>query len=463
MHPKNKTAQRPCLTRADLPELKKAERAQLFSALGSFETADLADPAFIRQCLVLLDPTRIPDLAEAQANGDWDQAAQLVHRTCLPPQSAQKQAPGTSPTDAVTRQADAVLANRFSFYEETWQLPADIDWDANPGTAHWGHDLNRFSYLNPLTHAWRKTRDTRYSRKAIDLILDWISKTDAAQCFQGTPYVWGSYLNNAIHCAAWCRCLSQLPPSTITPLELLRVLKSLQEQLAYLEIVTHNHQGNWPTIGCQGMIQCLAIFPVLRDHNRFVTHAIDTMTDQISRQLLPDGVQDELTPHYHRCVVNNILSMLRSLKKLKREPDAELLQTLRKMVHYIQQTTMPDGSKQAAFNDSDPGCPGKIRNQLEALGLEPFLSSPEQIGPEFFPYAGTAFLRQRADQGDLYLAFDAGPFGRSHQHEDKLGFWLFAFGRNLLVDPGRHLYDHSEKSFYAYLKSTHARPLHDSP
>ena len=56
-----------------------------------------------------------------------------------------------------------------------------------------------------------------------------------------------------------------------------------------------------------------------------------------------------------------------------------------------------------------------------------------RLGPECFPYAGVALLRQRQDCGDLYLAFDAGPYGRSHQHEDRLGLWLFAYGRNLLA------------------------------
>jgi hypothetical protein len=58
-----------------------------------------------------------------------------------------------------------------------------------------------------------------------------------------------------------------------------------------------------------------------------------------------------------------------------------------------------------------------------------------------------AFLCQRQDREDRYLAFDAGPYGRSHQHEDKPGFWLFAYGRNFLVDPGRHLDDNSAQSY----------------
>lgn len=117
---------------------------------------------------------------------------------------------------------------------------------------------------------------------------------------------------------------------------------------------------------------------------------------------------------------------------------------------------MPDGSKQLAFNDSDPAAVPRLREQLGALGLADFLLPPEELGPQVFPYAGVAFLRQRADYGDLYLAFDAGPFGRSHQHEDKLGFWLFAYGRSFLVDPGRHLYDQSAVSYRDHLRSTRA-------
>ena len=447
-------AARPLLSRTDLRQLKTHDRARVFSALGSFDDRGLAEDMFVLRALDLLDPRRVPGLAEARAAGDARKAVDLVFRACRGKASTSAKQAISSTALAV---ADDALGNRFSFYGEKYQLPASIDWDANPGTAHWGHDLNRFSYLDALTGAYLASGDTRYSRKAVELILDWIAKCDVAECFKGTRYAWGSYLNNAIHCHAWCQCLTTLiAREQITPVELLRVLKSVHDQLAYLEIVTNGHAGNWPTIGCQGMLACVTAFPVLRDAGRFTDYCLRTMKSQIADQVLPDGVQDELTPHYHRVVVGNLLSVIRSLRVLGRELDSETLATLRKMVHYVQQTTVPDGSKQAAFNDSDPGTPGDIRRSLREFGLAELSSPPERLGPEAFPYAGVALLRQRQDQGDLYLAFDAGPYGRGHQHEDKLGFWLFAYGRNLLVDPGRHLYDGSARSYYGYLKSTAA-------
>jgi len=445
---------RPLLSRSDLPKLQQAGRAEVFATLGSFDDRGLSESEFALRALALLDARRIPGLAEARAAGSVAGALDAVFRAC----QTSAHAPASPPVSPATRDmADAVLENRFSFYGEVHQLPAVIDWDANPGTAHWGHDLNRFGYLWPLTQAYLAAGDERYSRKAIGLILDWIARSDPARCFAGSPYVWGSYLNNAIHAQAWCQSLKPLVArGQITPAELLRVLKSLHDQLAYLETVTNGHAGNWPTIGCQAMLDCLAAFPLFRDTDRFTDYSAAALCRQIADQVLPDGVQDELTPHYHRVVVSNLLSAARSLRALGRDLDPVTLATLRRMVHYSQQTTMPDGSRQVAFNDSDPGTPGNFRPALAGLKLQDLWSPPERLGPEVFPYAGVAFLRQRQDRGDLYLAFDAGPYGRGHQHEDKLGLWLFAYGRSLLVDPGRHLYDHSAQSYYGYLKSTAA-------
>ena len=439
--------------RKDLEELKTCSREQVLHVFGSFEDRGLDDNAFAIALVDLLNPAVIPGLSQAVVGRDSQGIATAIFEAC---KSDSLSALPTADNESL-RLAEDVLLHRFKFYTETHQLSEDIDWDYNPGTAHWGHDLNRFSYLSLLTRAYFTTEDERFGRKAVDLILDWIAKCDIGQCFGGTPYVFGSYLNNTIHCAAWAHCVQALLfAGQVKPFELLRILKSLHDQMAYLEVVTNGHQGNWPTIGCQGILQVLAIFPVFRDTERFINYCIGTLAEQVDEQILPDGVQDELTPHYHAVVINNLLTSSESLHKLNRTLEPDTLDILRKMVHYQQQTVVPDGSAQIAFNDSDPESVPHVVSRLEALGLGDYLLPPEKLGSEFFPYAGVAFLRQRACDGDLYLALDGGPYGRSHQHEDKLGFWLHAYGRNFIVDPGRHLYDHSEVSYFSYLKSTRA-------
>lgn len=431
--------------RNDLDELRTLDRRQILTILGSFEDEGITDGDFVKGMCGLLSPQLdLPDSADPDVIGRavlamWPRPSKTL----------------AAPDEGMMAIARGALEHRFTFYDEEHQLPEQIDWDANPGTAHWGHDLNRFNFLMPLIRAHQSTDEPIYARKAIDLILDWIDKCEIERCFAGTPYVFGSYLNNAIHIQAWVSCLQPLlDTGLLTGREALTIIKSIQEQIAYLEIVTNGHGGNWPTIGCQGILATLAALPPLRDTDRFIDYCIDALATQIDDQILPDGVQDELTPHYHTVVVRNLLTAAESLQTLGRELQPRTLDALRRMIHYQEQAIVPDRSAQVAFNDSDPEVVPDLAGCLSQLGLQDAI--PVDPGPEVFPYAGVTFLRQPPSAGDLYLAFDGGPFGRGHQHEDKLGFWLYAYGRNLIVDPGRHLYDQSAASYLPYLRSTRA-------
>ena len=451
--------ERPRYSRADLPALKGRAKDEIFDILGSFNDGDLDETGFILATADLVDPARVPGLAEAKAAADWEAIGASILAACkkVSASTVDKEPPSGIAVHLKHTVADEILENRFTFYGEAHRLMDDFSWEENPGTAHWGHDLNRFSYLHGLTRAHAETGEDRYARKAIDLMLDWAAKCQMEKCFEGTPYMFGSYLNNTIHCSVWARCLETLiPKGVVQPVELLRLLKSLHDQIGYLEVVTNGHAGNWPTIGCQGVLATLATLPVFRDMDRFTAYFIKTLATQVEEQILPDGVQDELTPHYHAVVVNNILTCAESVNELGLSLEQRTLDTLHKMVRYQEQTVVPDRSAQVAFNDGDPEAVPNVADRLRKVGLDEYVSPVDTLGPEAFPYAGVALLRQRATVGDLYMAFDGGPFGRSHQHEDKLGFWLHAYGHNFLVDPGRHLYDRTEVSFLPYLVTTHA-------
>lgn len=441
--------------RRDLEELKRFDRDEVLAALGSFDERGLGRDDFVLRAAELLDAGRVSGLEGARREGDVERVLDVVYRACLERGELQPKTLAEGPHQG--KRAEDVIAHRFEFYGEVHALPEDIDWDFNPGTGHWGHDLNRFSFLGPLVRVCVGEGQERFGRKAVELMLDWVDKADFGRAFVGTPYVFGSYLNEAIHCEIWCQSLRRLlPVGMVEPLEMLRILKSLHDQVAYLEIATRDHAGNWPTIGCRGMLSVLAAFPLFRDTDRFASYCVEGLAAQIEEQVLPDGVQDELTPHYHRVVVANLVSAAGSLRGLGLGLEERTVEQLGRMLHYLQQTVMPDGSAQVAFNDSDPTSVPDISGMAKEAGLEDALVADEELGPERFPYAGVALLRQRADRGDLFLAFDGGPFGRSHQHEDKLGFWLFAYGRSFLVDPGRHLYDSSSVSYRDYLTSTRA-------
>jgi hypothetical protein len=291
-----------------------------------------------------------------------------------------------------------------------------------------------------------------------------VAQNDVADAFppDRVPYAFASYLNIAIHLEAWAETLGSLlpvEPKLLSPLEFLRIAKSIHDQLWYLDFVIPETHGNWVTIGTRGQLGTLAFFAEMAAARPLCETALSRLGETLRDQVLPDGVQDELTPHYHYCVVNNINLVLNVEAYLPVPVPEDIRILFRGMLGYLRQTATPDG-KHLAFNDSDPYCGADVRKLLATpqscavLGAE----ADEETKSRLYPYAGVVFLREGSRFGskELYLAFDGGPFGRSHQHEDKLSFWLSAYGRSLIVDPGRHLYDWSEASFFPYLCSTKA-------
>jgi len=75
-------AERPLLSRGNLSRLRTLDRAQVFRTLGSFDDRGMSDEAFIRRAVDLVDPQRVPGLAQARAAGDWDLALAAVYRVC---------------------------------------------------------------------------------------------------------------------------------------------------------------------------------------------------------------------------------------------------------------------------------------------------------------------------------------------------------------------------------------------
>ena len=56
---------------------------------------------------------------------------------------------------------------------------------------------------------------------------------------------------------------------------------------------------------------------------------------------------------------------------------------------------------------------------------------------------------------------DAAPFGRGHQHEDKLNLLIYAQGKYLLTEGGNYAYDDSEMRRYCLSSRAHNTVLVD--
>jgi hypothetical protein len=442
-------------------------RHEIFDQLRSFDHQGLDAAAFERAALALLDPAVI-DVADAAA----------LHEHFLrrdpPVDEPTPLNPLTLPDDFM-RKADQVLDNVFEFYGERHALGSDIDWTKNPGNDHWIHDLSRFHDLAALVEASRQTGDDRYVRKAAALTLDWVVKNDVCEswfwrgedAWKGPPGPWRSYLNIAIHCQRWAAHWGAMVPFW-TPHEMLLVLKAIHDQLAYLERIIPTMANNWMVIGSDGMLGTAVRLPELRDAGRFIGYAWKTLAAEAERQILPDGVQFELTQCYHHCVLRLLLNSANLSRGAGISVPGGVDATINAMIDYLMQNVTPDGLA-VAFNDSDPGAgsgfrgllarEGRRRDRADWLyvGTQGDGGTPPAVRSQAFEHGGVYVMRTGWGRDATFLAFDGGPWGRSHQHDDRLGFWLAALGRSFLIDPGRYLYDANNPfSRQNYLNTTRA-------
>lgn len=344
-----------------------------------------------------------------------------------------------------------LIRRKFSFYGETCQLPGDIDWETNPGTPHWGHDLNRFGFL-VLYEAGKEQQ----ARAMEQLIVDWIVKNGHVKKSR-SAYAWQNLLNIGIRIENWWRFLTIRTAEgqcSFSQSEWHLVRNSVFRQLLILlrMIDERGYESNWALIGLRAALYILYATPGIPFQERLLRIAWRGLEKAAGRQILPDGAQQELSPHYH-WVALELFASCRTMARLAQRSDYMFWtdKTIIAMARFLDALTLPDGGI-IAFGDSDFDYGPRIKQFLDGLKKELPSIATEPVS--VFPYAGLAIARNK--QHGHVLGFDAGPHGTGHQHEDALSFWLTAFGEHFVVDPGRYLYDHSDDSMYNHLRSTAA-------
>jgi len=229
------------------------------------------------------------------------------------------------------------------------------------------------------------------------------------------------------------------------------MVNSMRDQAEYLDKYP-TVGGNWLFREGYGEFTMGVLFPEFRRAEAWRNNAINRIQEVYSDMIYPDGVEVQLTPHYH----NGAIDLSKDVLKLARLNDANLpknyVETLEKMFAVDMWAMNPSGFV-PPFNDSmyegsaywlekgialypnredfryivSKGAEGKLPGKLSLL----------------YPWAGWAIMRTGWDLKSLYMMLDCGPFGSGHQHEDKLSFVLNAYGSELIFDAGIYVYDTS--------------------
>jgi hypothetical protein len=298
-----------------------------------------------------------------------------------------------------------------------------VDWLCNPSAdIEWHIALHKMYHAPGLVQAFLDSGDERYLMLWQDHLLGWINVIEpgfiaadvTGRRIQNWVYALSLYLTGD--------CLA-IDHSFVGQVEL-----SLGEQIAWLRDNLHpsrNHRT----------LELFAIFigSLWLQSDNGIAFALDALADNAEADFLSDGVHVELSSHYHCIVLRNFIDVIELAQDNDIAVPERLLQIIEKARYFARALHKPDGHI-PMLGDADTG------DYRAMLGVGPTIG---RIA--LFPDAGYVFLRDAAavagNPDGQYLVFDFGPLGAgNHGHLDCHSFELAAFGRSLIVDPGRYTY-----------------------
>jgi len=346
---------------------------------------------------------------------------------------------------------DALVGGRFELNGETHEPPEPLDWLRNPSAdLEWHIMLHKFYYAVGLGLAYRESGDPRYLERWIGLVSSWIEQVPVGFI---AADVTGRRVQNWIYAFH----LFVVEGGATLPAEFLaRFLASIDEQVRHL-CANLAPERNHRTLALYAIFLAGVVFPELRGAAHWRRFALDELVLNIERDLQDDGVQCEQSTDYHHIVLRNYLcaKRLAGLNGIAVPARMDLL--IDRALDFALHACRPDGIV-PAFSDGD-AC--SHRDVLEAghalCGRDDLLyvasagghGSPPAHRSAAFVQSGYVVMRSGWGEREPYaderwLMYDCGPIGRgNHGHLDLHSFECAAYGRALVVDPGRYSYDES--------------------
>lgn len=352
-----------------------------------------------------------------------------------------------------------VLRDTFCFYHVEATVPRRADggldwaWNGPAGDREWGWALNRHQFLLTLARAYRETGRQTYLEALDHLFQDWIRANPVPEPCGPTPQ-WRA-LEAALRLSnAWIETFFLLRDSPgLAPATRLLVLSSIPEHVA----VIRGHlapRGNIRVMHLVAILFASAFFPEFRASAQWAREAgVELECELLERQVYPDGVQKELTQHYHHVALAHFEDALGLAPALPLSFSPAYRARVELMWEYLARTIRPDGTG-LLNNDSDLDAwrPLLVR-KAERYGRPEWAwmatggtrgswpaNERERDHVAVYPHAGQLVVRDGWHPRANWAFFDFGPFGTGHLHRDRLHLSVVVHGRPVLVDAGRYTY-----------------------
>jgi len=365
------------------------------------------------------------------------------------------------------RTAWQAMNRDFTVCGVRYRFPGEIDWNHNPtynNYCEWPWQFARHYFLPDLAAYYRATEDPQAAICFTNLVGGFIDR--ALPPSPGTsPYDTKSWrtLDAGLRATMWMGSWPAFEKAPqVTPAFRAKFVRSLRDHIARLRPCrTYN---NWRVMELGGLVEIVLRFPELDPDGAILRGAEDEYRNILATQLHPDGFSFELSPGYHGILPDVFCALADRYRAAGRLPPADLEKGLELAFELYPHLTRPD-RKMPDINDSGTG--SIVRQMKNAARLFPkradfawfATDGREGRAPEYrsyaFPNSGAVVFRDSWSTNGVWGYCDMGPYGYAHQHEDKLNFLLFAYGKEMLTEGGIYDYDTSEMRRYVLSTRAH--------
>lgn len=337
---------------------------------------------------------------------------------------------------------DEIFDDEFEFINIKNKVLLDTAWNDKSLQHLWRYNLHYFEYLYKLGfHYLNDDKNSRYYEKYKELIINWIVNNPCPYGDGWHPYTISLRISNWI--STFQIFTDEIKNDTNFRNQM---IESIYIQSRYLkknlekDVLGNHYFEN---------IKATIIASIFLKEEQVKFEFIDELLEQLQEQISKDGMHFELSPMYHKIILEDLIKITLWLKN-----ESVYL----KLCHYIQKMidvmySFEEGlGKTPAFNDSTDGISKEFESLLKTC-KQGFNITPKYT--DSLDHSGYYILKS-----DQYkMIFDCGEICPSylpaHGHCDALSYELSVKGTPVLVNSGTYQYEGGQWRNYFRKTSAH--------
>ena len=337
--------------------------------------------------------------------------------------------------------------------------PLPIDWTWMQTTDWYEHKnfLNRGSPLGVLADACYHTGSLLWAKRFRDVFYDWIDENPKPEIMSGPDYPTWRTLDTAARLSWLISRFAEVTAAQNVDDELwANYLYSIWEHVDYLKNDDFS-AGNWLSTVTSAVTYAAQQFPVFQDRKIWLEYGKTGFERNVIRDIYPDGKEMEDAPGYICMAYKGMLTTLETLEQEGIQVDPEVRLRLSKVPDFLAAVTQPNGIMPfiGDWGGCEPYALPTAMQHFDRHDIRYVLSKGKSgIAPSassvHFPHGGWTIMRspytERPYEHARHLVLKSS--SGAHGHLDVLSITVYAFGRELLIDPGIRSYERSDVQRY---------------